>query len=139
MNAATIEVALASDRRFYPGLLVTAYSIAENASRDVDIVFHVLDGGIGDDLRNDLVERLQRVNQRTSVNWLGVDQEAFKDLPEWRGCGKMAWARLLLPRLLPNTEWVVYCDVDFLCLADVSELWTLRDDNISLISTFASS
>lgn len=45
----TVHIALPSDQNYIPGLLVTAGSIAYHASRDVELMIHVLDGGIHDD------------------------------------------------------------------------------------------
>ena len=135
MASSTIEVALSSDRRFYPGLLVSACSMAENISRGCDVVFHVIDGGIGAELRQDLERRLKKLNSRSRVNWLSVNEDVFAGLPEWRGYGKMTWARLMLSRLLPHSDWVIYYDVDYLCLADMAVLWQARDENVSLMST----
>ena len=42
--------------------------------------------------------------------------------------GKMNYARLHFPRLLPEVNHLVYCDVDLLWTADVVELWHLRDE-----------
>ena len=123
MASLTIEVALSSDRRFYPGLLVSACSMAENISRDCDVVFHVIDGGIGAELRQDLERRLKELNSRSRVNWLSVNEDVFAGLPEWRGCGRMTWARLMLSKLLSHSDWVIYYDVDYLCLVDAAVLW----------------
>ena len=129
-----VEIAVASDKRFFPGLFMTVCSVAHNADRSVELVFHVLDGGIESSQREELEQALANEHPRASLHWLDIDTKIFDGLPEWRGCGKMTWARLLLPRLLPDSHWVIYFDVDFLCLGDVAELWQKRDDDISLMS-----
>jgi len=128
------DIALSSDLRFYPGLLMTACSIAQHADRNCALSFHVLDGGIGEDNRREFEERLSRAHPNVIVDWLVVGTTKFAELPEWRGCGKMNWGRMLLPRLLPDVRWVIYLDVDFLCLGDIAELWRLRDDRTALMS-----
>ena len=129
-----IEIALASDKRFYPGLFTTACSVAHNADRSAELVFHVLDGGIETSQKEELASTLAREHPKSSLHWIEIDTAAFDGFPEWRGYGKMTWGRLLLPKLLPQSRWVIYFDVDFLCLADVAELWQLRDSGISLMS-----
>ena len=44
----------------------------------------------------------------------------------------MAYARILLPELLPDVEHVIYSDVDVLWLADISELWQQRSKDVIL-------
>ena len=53
--------------------------------------------------------------------------------PKWNG-NRMAYARLLLPEALPDVDYVIYCDVDFLWLRDVAELWKCRDSQYVLQS-----
>lgn len=134
MDATTIEIALASDSRFFPGLFMTACSIAHFADRNVKLVFHVLDGGIPQAKKNHLREVLNAHHPSIQINWLSIDIQSFKDLPEWRGCGKMNWARLLLPKLLPESKWVAYLDTDFLCLHDIAKLWASKSDDAALLS-----
>ena len=129
-----VEIAVASDKRFFPGLFMTVCSVAHNADQSVELVFHVLDGGIEVHQREELEKALANEHPRASLHWIDIDTKIFDSLPEWRGCGKMAWARLLLPSLLPDSHWVIYFDVDFLCLGDVAELWQKRDEDIALMS-----
>ena len=129
-----IDIALSSDLRFYPGLLVTACSIAQHADRNYELFFHVLDGGIGEDNRCDLQDRIARLHPNVVLDWQVVDTELLAKLPEWRGCGKMTWARLLLPNLFPSVNWMLYVDVDFFCMGDVVQLWRMRDPQYALMS-----
>lgn len=133
-----IDIALSSDLRFYPGLLVTACSIAQHADRNYELCFHVLDGGIGEANRCDLQKRISKLHPNVVLDWQVIDVLKFSDLPEWRGCGRMTWARLLLPKLFPSVEWVIYYDVDFLCMGDVARLWRLRESECALMSVLDS-
>ena len=63
-----------------------------------------------------------------------VNEEMFARYPEWHG-NKMAYARLMLPDALPDVDWCVYCDVDFLWLRDVAELWKEKEEGITLVGT----
>lgn len=129
-----IDIALSSDLRFYPGLLVTACSIALHADRDYELCFHVLDGGIGDGNRCDLQNRIARLHSKAVLDWQLIDAGVLAKLPEWRGCGKMTWARLLLPNLFPSVGRMLYVDVDFLCLGDVAQLWKMSAPQYALMS-----
>ena len=125
-----IHVALASDDNYFRGLLVTAISIVEHCSKPNHLVFHVLDGGIADDNWHFL--RLQLERHHSQVERLCVDQGNFAHLVAWHGDSKMTYARLLLPEILPNVQCVVYSDVDFLWLDDISILWEQRNDSVAL-------
>lgn len=47
----------------------------------------------------------------------------------------MTYARLLLPRLKPEAKHIIYCDVDFLWMADITTLWNLQDGCVPYQST----
>jgi len=128
----TIDIALASDAAYFPGLLVTAASLARAASRGVRLRFNVLDGGIGGENVSLLRERLSLEHPHAELRTFLVDDARFKSFRAWNGTGRMTYARLVLPELLQDADFVVYCDVDFLWMADVAELWKLRDGSVSL-------
>lgn len=118
-----IQIALASDANYFPGLLVTSVSLAQHASRDVALVFNVLDGGIGEDKLDVLREKLSAVHPHTTLKVFVVDAAQFADFPEWNGGSRLTYARLMLAGLLKDISRVVYTDVDFYWGADVAELW----------------
>jgi len=128
----TIEIALAANEPYFCGMLVTACSIAKFARNDCRLSFTILDGGIGVANRNFLEERLEHFHPETDVRYLEVNDDLFAAYPDWHG-NKMAYARLMLPTALPDVDWIVYCDVDFLWLRDVAELWAERDEHIAFI------
>ena len=123
----TIDIALASDHRYFCGLLVASVSMARHAARDVALRFNVLDGGLTDEDWRTLHEKLQIEHPRVVVRAFRIDESHFGSFPAWSWGSRMAYARLALPELLADAEFVLYCDVDFLWQADVAELWALRD------------
>lgn len=123
----TIQIALASDVNYFPGLLVTSVSLAQHASRDVALVFNVLDGGIGKDELGFLREKLSAAHPHTTLKVFAVDAAQFADFPEWNGGSRMTYARLIVPTLMSDCDFVLYCDVDFFWTGDVAELWALRN------------
>lgn len=129
-----VEIALAADGGYFPGLFVTACSIAEHAAKDVALRFHLLDGGIAAEDRAYLEERVRALHAESSFDWLVVDEKMFAAYPKWNG-NRMAYARLILPSALPDVGWIVYCDVDFLWLRDIAELWAEREEGLALIGT----
>ena len=128
-----IQVALASDERYFEGLLVTAGSIALHASPDRDIDLHVIDGGISDNSFHFLLDTLQRLNPRIACHRLFPDKAIFDRLPSYCG-SKMTFLRILLPELLAGVDSVIYCDVDFLWCHDIARLWDLRRSDVILQS-----
>lgn len=128
----TVQVALASDANYFPGLLVTSVSLARHASRDVALAFHVLDGGIGADNLTFLRGKLAAVHPHVKVKTYDVDATQFADFPEWNCGSRMAYARLLMAELLSNVEHVLYCDVDFLWTGNVADLWASCSDSVAL-------
>ena len=127
----TVELALASDQGAYCELLVAACTAAQCATRGAKLVFHVLDGGI-DDTDFEFFERsLKQCNEKVSVDRILLSQNAFAGCPSYRG-SRMAYARLLLPRLLPNIKRILYFDTDFYWRADVVQLWRTTADVVSI-------
>ena len=126
-----VEVVMASDQGYLPGLLGTAASIALFSSRDVTLSFTFLDGGIADESYDFVVERVKALHPHVEVRRFMIDDGIFVNFPSWRG-NKMTYARFLIPSLLPDAGHAIYCDVDFLFLADIAELWRMRDDNVIL-------
>jgi len=128
----TIQIALASDANYFPGLLVTAVSLARSAAREVALAFNVLDGGVGETNLSFLREKLEEAHPHVELKTFAVDESRFSAFPEWNSGSRMAYARLIIPELMSASDFVLYCDVDFLWTADVSEIWALRDPGKSL-------
>lgn len=131
----TVELALASDQGAYCGLLVAACTAAQCATKGVELVFHILDGGIADADFEFFERSLKKCNANVSVDRILVSPETFTGCPSYRG-SKMAYARLALPRLLPNVKRILYFDTDFYWCADVVQLWrsTADVDSIAAVS-----
>lgn len=129
-----VEIALAADGGYFPGLFVTACSIAEHAAKDVALRFHVLDAGVREEDKRLIERKTLELHPAVAFEWIPVDQKMFEGLPKWNG-GYMVYTRLLLPRLLKDVDWCIYCDCDFLWLKDVAELWSERDDQYAMLGT----
>ena len=131
MSSEPIEIALPSDENYFPGLLVTVYSISKNANPDVKLSFNILDGGIKDDSFRLLKESSERVHPRVTFQRYKINELDFADFPSWKG-NKMTYVRYLLPKLLSDKKFVIYADSDCLWLANVDEIWKRRDVKIIL-------
>lgn len=56
----------------------------------------------------------------------------LRGLGTWHGTNSLTYARLLLPSLLNGVRQVIYTDVDFLWLKDISLLWQRADKRLLL-------
>ena len=128
-----IEIALAADANYSMGLLVTACSLARRAAKEATIRFSILDGGLRQDDWDFLCRKVQELHPNSLFSRLAVDSRRLAKFPAWNGEGRMTYARLLLPGLMPGARHVIYCDVDFLWLADVAGLWELRRDDVACL------
>lgn len=121
----TIHIALPSDENYVPGLMATAASIALYADPATLLHLHILDGGIQTATFDRFVACICRIHARVEITRHGINEAAFAALPAWSG-NRMTYARLMLPRLLPEDDFVIYSDTDMLWLAPVEALWAKR-------------
>jgi lipopolysaccharide biosynthesis glycosyltransferase len=122
----SISISCASDEAYYCGLLVTLHSLVSYAKEGSRFICHVLDTGLSEKSKTDLLHRLSSIPGRsTKVVFHPIDASQFEDLPEWRG-SRTAYGRLLLHDILKDEDYTIYTDVDTLWLRDVSELWAMR-------------
>lgn len=127
-----VEVALAADRNYLVGMTVAAYSIACCCKLEVPLRFHVLFCGFSEADKDMLRRRLCAAKGNCEVLFHDVAGIDLSDFPLYAS-SRMTYARLLLPKLLPDVEHVIYADVDMLWLDDISDLWRLRSQ-VSLVS-----
>jgi lipopolysaccharide biosynthesis glycosyltransferase len=131
MNCSRIEIALPSDQNYFPGLLVTVYSMAKNAACDAELSFNILDGGIDDQSFSFMESAVVRVHKKSTFRRIKINEQDFSKFPSWKG-NRMTYVRYLLPTILPDSEFVIYADSDCMWLADIAEIWKRRDANVIL-------
>lgn len=115
-------------------LATTLRSITETNRRSEPIEFWVLHDGLNEALKKRVSDSLP--DGSAKITWVPVEADVLADLPlgvprSLRSSGekpsylaKMAYARLLIPRIFPaTTARVLYLDVDLLALEDLSSLW----------------
>jgi len=130
-----LHLVFASDQRFLRQLTVASGS-AVYASRASGgrICLHVLDCGIGEPSWTSYAALIERVAVKAHVEVSlvrhRIDMSLFAKFGGWNG-SKAAWARLLIPDLLPDVDRCVYSDCDMFFVADPREmLETLDDPNV---------
>ena len=129
-----IEIALAANQGYVSGLCVTACSIAEQCDTSYRLRFNVLDSEISDESKRFVEGKVLDLHANSVFRWIPVNEQMFVGLPKWNG-GYMVYTRLLLPQLLRDIDWCIYCDCDFTWMRDVSELWEMRDDKFAMLGT----
>ena len=133
-----LHIVFASDRRFFRQLVVAAGS-AVYASRASGgrICLHVLDCGIDEPSWTNYAALIERVaakaNAEVSLMRHRIDMSLFTKFSDWKE-SKAAWARILIPDLLPDVDRCVYSDCDMLFVADPHEMLNALDDPNTLIA-----
>ena len=128
-----VEIGMAANAAYAPGMFVTAASIASHANKEVTLSFTFIDGGFTDEYYSNLIQTLNRLHPKISARRINITDVEFKGMPTWRG-NRMAYARFALVSELADVDYIIYCDVDFLWLADISILWKQRDESIPLLA-----
>lgn len=127
-----INIALAADENYFPGLLGTVASIIVSADQKCRYEFYVIDGGISSNSWNILRHFLDISKVETSLNILQPRLDVFEDMPKFHTPSKLAYARLLLPNLLKDLDTIIYVDSDILFLKDIA---LLNELNIGEMAT----
>ena len=65
------------------------------------------------------------------VHFLPLAENSLNQYKELHadGSNRFIYSRFLTPYLMNFSGWAIYADVDMVCQADISELWSLRDES----------
>jgi lipopolysaccharide biosynthesis glycosyltransferase len=103
-------------------LATTLRSIVESNASAWPLKFHVLSGGITEGTREKVFDSLPKGS--ASIRWVPVDLNLFREFSTVFYVSRMTYARLLIPRLFPDTvSRVLYLDADLLVMGDLGQLW----------------
>lgn len=117
-----VHIALASDAGYAQHLGITVLSVMKSTERPTNLVFHVIDCGLGERNRQRLFNMVNGYNGSIHFYPLSVDKYAC--FPLMSHVTAAAYARFELPNLLPlDVGRVIYLDSDLLVLQDIAELW----------------
>jgi len=125
-----MRIALTSDETYSPGLLCAVLSILSftRAGCTTGTTFHILDGGLKDETWGTLERKTSAFGENIRLLRHPLSRDLFTGLPlQWDGLpshydGAMAYARLLLPSLIPEDQ-VIFVDTDMLFFCDMQEIW----------------
>ena len=113
-----IHIVVTPDRRFLPGLHVTAYSVLANCKKPV--CFHVFTDSLTEQDIVLLEETLRETKRSFQLEVHKMQTEVFAHFPPMLG-SLAIYYRLVVPELLP-VDRLVYVDIDTVCDVDLGEL-----------------
>lgn len=121
-----ITVACATDETYVDGAVVMLASAAAKLGPGLQLEALVVDCGIAPSTRNTIVRCLQSAypEAKTTFLPLAASNLAAYGPTHIAHVSKTTYARLFLPRLLPNHRRCIYLDGDLLVDTDLAELFT---------------
>ena len=147
MNSAVprLCVVSAANSGYFPGLLVTFYSLLRHLAPEWSVDFKLLTDGLAARERLVLSDVLRATGRDHTVEVLDLPLDEYRDYPALHG-SKLAYARLLIPQLFPGVDRVLYVDSDIVVTRDVGKLaelpwpedavlYAVRDERIPDFST----
>lgn len=127
-----LHIAYASDKNYLPYLSVACGSALIRASNVRRIVIDVLALDISESDWSAWYNSTMPCLPKDSVICVHhVDSNRFQSMREWHG-SLAAYARLLLPEILPDVDWCVYADIDTLFVEDPLALLEYKDDQFAI-------
>ena len=118
-----IQIVTGGDLRFLSGVQVTLSSALIGIPEERSVVVHILDGGLGNDARNNLQELARRCHRHVQVVFRSVPKSSLKAFVPGPGNSRMYYARIGMGSLMTDVERVIYLDSDTLVMGDLSILW----------------
>lgn len=128
-----IHLVTGGDLRFLPGIQVTVASALIWMPEDRAIVFHILDGGLGEEARQGLQGLVQRCHSSAELIFHTVPEASLDAFVPGPGNSRMYYARIQMASLLADVARVIYLDSDLLLMGDLCELWKSDpDDSVAM-------
>lgn len=127
----TFNICLASDDNYSKYTGTTIASILKNAEKDENIIFHIIDGGISEENKMNILN-LKNI-KKCDIFFYQPDLEKFKKIFS-RGKRNVvnspaAFYRLSIPSLLSHVDKVLYLDSDTIVNKSLSGLFEIDLDN----------
>lgn len=119
------SIVFAADAAFAAPLATALRSVVDNNMRAWPLDIHVITEGMNEATKRRIAGSLPE--DSAAINWHSIETPSFASQFSTRpGVSKMTFARLLLPRFLPDTcKKALYLDADILVLATLQPLWDL--------------
>lgn len=134
-ETAMIDVALCADRTIIPGLHVTIASMLLN-EQSGPLRIHLVHDGFPAHAMQAVEEtiRLTGGGKQVTLHQYPLVPDSLAGLPAFQG-SRMAYARILLPALIPDAERIAYLDCDIIITCPVSGFakWHLEDKPLGAV------
>ena len=125
-----MRVVLAADDNYARPLAVAGRSVITNLAADRHLELYVLDNGIGAENHGLVMSSFH--DPRVRVVWIEDVAETIASFPTYGFFSTAAYARLLIPSLLPaDIDRVIYIDCDVLARRDLGGLYDLPLDDFA--------
>ncbi|NBB79001.1 MAG: hypothetical protein GVY36_06075 [Verrucomicrobia bacterium] len=123
-----VVIASAANDRYSMGLAVALVSALQNCRTWVSqpVLIVVLDGGIRARNWRRLKKSLDSVGVPHRILRFKPDLSLFVDFPMDYGASHLTYARLFLPKLLPDTCRILYIDSDLLIRESLEKIWGMH-------------
>lgn len=128
-----VHVALASNRRYLPGLRATMVSLIRAASAPERLRFHVFSDGLLPEDQRVLQDLAGRFGYEAPIYFRVPDMTPIEKAFKAYNGSLTPFLRLFFPELLVGVDWVLWSDVDVLWFRDPLKLWEERDTRFSVV------
>ncbi len=123
----SINVCLACDDNYskYAGVVIA--SVLANAKSDDDLTFYILDGGISETRKSEILS-LKSIKP-CDIKFIDIDERLFEDYKQVKSHKYITLAsyyRLKLPSLLPDVSRIIYLDCDMIVTTSLSGLFNKK-------------
>ena len=121
-----INVCLACDDNYskYAGVVIA--SILANANHDDALAIYVLDGGISETKKEEILS-LKSIKD-CEINFVDIDESMFTEYSKIKTLEHISFVtyyRLKLSTILPNISRIIYFDCDMVVLTSLKELYQM--------------
>ena len=126
-----IPVAYAPDDNFSYLTLISMLSIVQNTAKNIDFII------LYSSLTDKSFETLNFVKKykNCKITYVKVNAEDFKNFQNAHWVTIQAWFRILLPKLFPSYDKIIYLDGDTMLRGDISRFYETDMSNAYLAAT----
>lgn len=119
-----MDIFFTSNEHFKHYLYTALYSILCNAAATDSLSFHILDGGISNETKND-IDKLKKIKD-FSIDYTPMSDDEFLNYPLNPVLTSRAYYyRLKIPSLFPQLDRILYLDADIIVTDSLSELYNI--------------
>lgn len=123
-----INIAFSFDNNYWRQGAVAICSLFNNSSQEAYNIFCLCTEDVTDIAKQTIQKLVNEKSKKSFVFFIDIGK-ALDNAYECRGISKASYGRLLLHKLLPNIDKIIYSDVDVLFLDSLKEAWDVDVEN----------